>query len=94
MIDYSPFFRQPTILIIASVENGKMIEPQEIPKQLFIMKKSYSLIGLTLFSAGHFILKVFNGENFYDYDNLKKVNGVLNNEKKEKEISYAFYVKD
>ena len=47
-----------------------------------------------MYSYGHFTLKVFDGENFYDYDNLKKVNGVLNNEKNEKEINLAFFIKD
>ena len=47
-----------------------------------------------MYSNGHFTLKVFDGENFYDYDNLKKANGVLNNEKNGKEINFAFYTKD
>ena len=41
IIDFSPAFRQLTILIIASVENGKIIEPQEIPQQINVVDERY-----------------------------------------------------
>ena len=37
IVDFSPEFSQPTILLIASVEGGKTIEPEEIPKKLGII---------------------------------------------------------
>ena len=49
---------------------------------------------MSLYLSSHFTLKLFYGRNFFDYDNLKKQNGILNNDKKGKEINFAYYVQD
>ena len=49
---------------------------------------------MSLYLSSHFTLKVFDGKNFFDYDNLKNENGILNNDKNGKEINFAYYLQD
>ena len=50
---------------------------------------------MTLYKMSHFYFKIYDGENFFDFDNLKKINGQLNNENgKDWEINFVFYELD
>ena len=41
----------------------------------------------------HFYLKIYDGEHFYDFDNMKSNFGQNNEKNPDSEITYAFYEK-
>jgi hypothetical protein len=97
LIQTKPFFEDNKypFLIIAQTDNGLNCDLHEIPYTIMIGDKNYFLIGITLYRKQrpkHFVLRLFDGTNFYDFDNCKSLNGLMDNSTPEGyELSFAFY---
>ena len=46
---------------------------------------------MTLYLEKHYTLKILHDENFFDYDNLKSEQGILNNNKDDRVVTFVFY---
>ncbi len=97
LTETKPFFANTApVLLIVHVVEGKDIEPHEIPFKIKLDDQNiYFLIAISLNKDDfHYYLKLFDGNNFYDFNNLESSNGLCNNEISENwEISFAFYQK-
>lgn len=83
------------ILIIAT-NQVKDVEAYDIPIFIKIGIQDYILVGMTLHSKNHFILKIFDGKAFFDVDNLNPSivkNNSLYNSGKKYSVTYVFYEK-
>jgi hypothetical protein len=94
------------VIIISEIELNITSTPKEFPKCFKIQDVQYNLLGFQLFHGNnqqskinHFIFKFFDGQNFYDIDNMRKkiqktINNTLNYNGKNYRISAAFYILD
>ncbi|CAF1014569.1 unnamed protein product [Brachionus calyciflorus] len=69
--------KYPILLIVNNQIND--LNPNEIPLILNLDEETYNLIGMTLHNENHFIMKLFDGKNFFDIDNLDPQTSAKNN---------------
>ena len=81
---------KPELLI---VYNNNLENSEGIPSNLFLRNREYHLLGFTAFLTDHFVLRLYNGKDYYLFDNLLKNvhTKETENEKNLWEITCIFY---